>query len=253
MALRDQPYLPLYVQDIMTDEKLNECSAATHGIYIKGIMCLMHKSDEYGVILLKQKDKQTSNQIKNFALKLGKHLPYTIDEINDAIIELIEEGVLHFDKDNPDKLCQKRMIKDNKTSIARSNAGSIGGKKTHFAKANSKAKIEANSEYEYEDENVIKDVILLKETRFNKEVILQYFIDKDYSIDEGESFYNHYSAQGWVTGSGLPITNWKLKAENWHKEQTRRNADAKSKQSDSRGKGAIDFDKYEQLRKLQPK
>jgi len=23
MALRDQPYLPLYIQDIMTDEKLN--------------------------------------------------------------------------------------------------------------------------------------------------------------------------------------------------------------------------------------
>jgi len=55
MALRDQPYLPLYVQDIMTDEKLNECSAASHGIYIKGIMCLMHKSETYGKIMLKHK------------------------------------------------------------------------------------------------------------------------------------------------------------------------------------------------------
>lgn len=26
MALRDQPYLPLYVQDFLTDEKLRECS-----------------------------------------------------------------------------------------------------------------------------------------------------------------------------------------------------------------------------------
>ena len=46
MALRDQPYLPLYIHDIMVDEKLNECCAATHGIYIKGLMCLMHKSNQ---------------------------------------------------------------------------------------------------------------------------------------------------------------------------------------------------------------
>ena len=101
-------------------------------------------------------------------------------------------------------------------------------------------------------EAITNNVILLKETRFNKETILQYFTDKGYPENEAELFYNHYSAQGWVTGSGLPITNWKLKAENWHKEQSRRELNAKSKQVDSRGKGAIDFNKYEQLRKLNP-
>ena len=57
MALRNQPYFPLYVQDFMTDEKLNECSAKANGIYIR-LMCIMHKSEEYGTILLKQKYKQ---------------------------------------------------------------------------------------------------------------------------------------------------------------------------------------------------
>lgn len=102
------------------------------------------------------------------------------------------------------------------------------------------------------NENVNKDVILLKDSKFNKETILQYFTDKGYPEEQGEQFYNHYSAQGWVTGSGLPITNWKLKAENWHKEQSRRELNAKSKQIDSRGKGAIDFNKYDQLRKINP-
>ena len=60
MALRDQPYLPLYVQDFLTDEKLIECSASATGVYIR-VMCIMHKSDPYGMILLKQKDKQTSS------------------------------------------------------------------------------------------------------------------------------------------------------------------------------------------------
>jgi len=61
MALRDQPYLPLYVQDYLTDEKLNECSPATQGVYIK-LLCVLHKMEEYGTILLKQKRKQKVSQ-----------------------------------------------------------------------------------------------------------------------------------------------------------------------------------------------
>ena len=159
MALRDQPYLPLYVQDIMTDERLNECSAATHGIFIKGIMCLMHKSEEYGKILLEQKYKQTDNQIKNFALKICKHTPYNTEEIISALVELIDNKVCHIEGDF---LCQKRMIKDGLLSLTRSKIGHEGGKQTQrkFAKAKSKAKHKPNSEYvndnEIEDINVKK-------------------------------------------------------------------------------------------------
>ncbi len=54
MALRNQPYFPLYVQDFLTDEKLAECSAESTGVYIR-LMCILHKSEEYGCILLKTK------------------------------------------------------------------------------------------------------------------------------------------------------------------------------------------------------
>lgn len=145
MALRDQPYLPLYVRDYLTDEKLNECSAATQGVYIK-LMCLMHKSEEYGTILLEQKYKQTDNQIKNFASKLGRHLLFTETEIYDALSELIANKVITLDDD---KLLQKRMIKDNQLSLIRSKVGEKGGKKTQFAKA----KLKANTENENENEN----------------------------------------------------------------------------------------------------
>jgi hypothetical protein len=164
MALRDQPYLPLYVQDIMTCEKLNECCPATHGVYIKGIMCLMHKSEQYGKILLKQKDKQTDNQVTNFALKIDKHTPYSVAQIEAAINELIDEGVLYIDGDS---LCQRRMIKDFALSEIRANAGKKGGdkngKKRSFAKAKGEAKEKANSEYEYEyeidNENEFKEEV----------------------------------------------------------------------------------------------
>lgn len=146
MALRNQPYIPLYVQDFLTDEKLMECSASATGVYIK-IMCVMHKSDEYGTILLRQKDKQTTYQIKNFATKLLKHLPFDVEVIEEALLELINEGVLTL---NGDKLLQKRMLRDNDISIKRKIAGSKGG----FAKANNVAKELANTEYEYENEDI---------------------------------------------------------------------------------------------------
>ncbi len=149
MALRNQPYIPLYVQDFLTDEKLLECSSSSIGIYIM-IMCVMHKSKDYGTILLKQKNKQSDNQINNFACKLGKHLPFTTTEIQAALTELINEDVLQLENDI---LSQKRMIHDNELSIKRSIAGKIGGEKTQFAKAKVKASPES------EVENVIEDYI----------------------------------------------------------------------------------------------
>lgn len=159
MALRDQPYLPLFIKDIMTDAELNECCASTHGIYIKGIMCLMHKSSEYGKILLKQKYKQNLSMELNFATQLQKHLPYTVKEIEEAIVELIREKVCFLEGDF---LCQKRMIKDHDISLKRSKAGKTGADNKKFAntkrKANTKAKAKANTAYAYVNEIVNKDI-----------------------------------------------------------------------------------------------
>jgi hypothetical protein len=161
MALRDQPYIPLYVQDFMTDEKLVECSAAATGVYIR-LMCIMHKSEHYGKILLKQKYKQTSEQIKNFASMVAKQMPYDVNVVTQSLTELVDENVLQIDGDF---LVQKRMVKDCETSLKRSSAGQTGGKKTqekgkHFASTFAKAKSQANTEYEDEDE--VKDEFVVK-------------------------------------------------------------------------------------------
>lgn len=159
MALRDQPYLPLYVQDFLTDEKLRECSESSVGIYVF-IMCIMHKSSEYGKILLKQKDKQTKRQIVNFAMKLSKHLPYSVEKICVALDELVLEEVLYIDGDY---LCQKRMIKDGEISIKRSDSGSKGAKSRYKKdKKIAIAKPIANTEIEIDNESEdVNDIILI--------------------------------------------------------------------------------------------
>jgi hypothetical protein len=186
MALRDQPYIPLYVQDIMTDEKLNECSASTHGIYIKGIMCLMHKSETYGKLLLKQKHKQNESKEYGMACQLVKHLPYEQSEIYTALKELIIEEVCYWDGDY---FCQKRMIKDNDLSLKRAKAGKKGGQRSQEKKEFDQANLQANSEIENEIENedINKDEIELNESQ---QKTIQFICDK-FGISEMKQFQNY--------------------------------------------------------------
>ena len=160
MSRREQPYLPLYVMDFLTDEKLVECSAESTGVYIR-LMCLMHKSEQYGAILLKQKDKQTGKQIYDFACKLMRQMPYDIETIARSLTELLNEGVLSMDGD---VLFQRRMVRDGKLSDTRASAGKRGGQgrgqkngarafASRFASDFAQAKTEANAENEIEIEN----------------------------------------------------------------------------------------------------
>lgn len=123
MPLRDQPYLPLYIQDVLTDEKLIECSAEAHGVYFL-LLCILHKQEKYGLLCLKQKYKQTDNQINCFASMLVKQMPFTAETISKALSELVYEKVLILDGDN---LYQKRMLKDGELSIIRTEVGKKGG------------------------------------------------------------------------------------------------------------------------------
>jgi hypothetical protein len=188
MALRDQPYLPLYVQDFLTDEKLNMCSASTQGVYIK-IMCLFHKSENYGGILLKQKDKQKSSDILNFALKFAKLLPFDLQTISSALNELIDEEVLKIEGNF---IFQKRMINDYNLSIERAKSGSKGGKNTqnkykNFALAKNEANTEYENEYKNEDVNIIE-----RESNFKKKL----FEFSEYPENTLIDFFNYWSQHG---------------------------------------------------------
>jgi uncharacterized phage protein (TIGR02220 family) len=150
MARRNQPYIPLYADDFQTDEKLIMCSAESTGVFIR-IMCLMHKSEPYGKILLKQKFKQTPKQVSNFASQLAIYFPYDRSLIERSLDELVDEDVLQIDGDF---LVQKRMVRDAEISEIRKGVGEIGGKKSaekrtetkdSFASDFAQAKSQANT------------------------------------------------------------------------------------------------------------
>ena len=176
MALRNSPYLPLYVQDFMTDEKLVDCSASANGVYIR-LMCILHKSEPYGKILLKQKYKQNESMCLNFASMLLRQMPYSMSEIHDGLEELLDNKIIEIDGDY---LLQKRMVKDGELSEKRAVAGQKGGKKSLgicLSKMSSKSesknisKSEANSENENENDIDIENEYNIKKFSFLKELL----------------------------------------------------------------------------------
>lgn len=159
MALREQPYIPLYVQDFLSDEKLRECSAESVGVYIM-LMCVLHKQKEYGKLLLLQKDNKSPNKISNFAIKLSLHIPFNIVTIEKALQELLDEEVIQIEGD---ALFQKRMVKDGKLSSKRASAGKKGMKARYSDNKSESVvtdfaitKSVTNSENEIEIENKYK-------------------------------------------------------------------------------------------------
>ena len=154
MSLQNSPYIPLYVKDFMSDDKLAECSASANGVYIR-LMCMLHKSDSYGKIILKEKYKTNSNACMNFASMLARHMPYTVNDIYDGLIELLDNEVVYI---VGDYLFQPRMVKDGEISEKRASAGKKGGEKT-FCSSKTKSKNEANEKIE---EDVEKDKELNK-------------------------------------------------------------------------------------------
>lgn len=59
--------------------------------------------------------------------------------------------------------------------------------------------------------------------------VLQYAEEQMFNRQDAENFFNHYDAQGWLTGNNMPIKNWQSKLKTWcHENELRRIADVQN-------------------------
>ena len=154
---KSQPYLPLYVQDVLTDPNLCACSASACGLYLF-LLCVLHKQEEYGVYRLWD-EAEESDVFPLFAKQLSRQMPLSAEEIEPALRELVRRQALNLDGD---RLVLQQMAEQNVLSEQRASAGQKGGSKTQskrkhteknfasdFALAKSEAKYENENEIEY--------------------------------------------------------------------------------------------------------
>lgn len=48
-----------------------------------------------------------------------------------------------------------------------------------------------------------------------RQAVIDFFIEKNFDLEEAEKFYNHYSERDWRTGDDKPIRDWRAVAINW--------------------------------------
>lgn len=193
MALRDQPYIPLYVKDVLTDEKLIECSAAAHGVYFR-LLCVLHKQKTYGKLKLMPPYKISQEPVECYTEMLAKQMPFPKQIINLGLTELLAHEVIKLEGDY---LSQKRMVNDNSLSVKRAKAGKKGGRKTaaEFAQANAEAKNQANTVNA--NATVIGSVLfeknkseLLADQIFHEQVCMAFSLEMPFMLERLNEFIN---------------------------------------------------------------
>ncbi len=250
-ALRKLPYIPLYVNDFSCDEKLRMCSASAVGVYIF-LMCVLHKSETYGVLTLQKfrKNNKTDNKpittqeslLYEFAELLRRQTPFSVEEIKDALEELVFYRVVAIEGKT---LYQPRMKKDGEKSEKRGRAGEAGMQSRWSGEAEKNKpnnKIITNpitkpitgevtnalqnteNEYVYENNIESEEKEVQGERKRNQrftpptlEEVMQYCTERSNGIDAIQ-FFDFYEANGWVQGKqGKPLKDWKAAVRTWER------------------------------------
>ena len=99
-----------------------------------------------------------------------------------------------------------------------------------------------------EDENENEDININRDINVN---LINFNDVKDYFKFQGspefaDDFFNHYEAQGWVTGSGRRIINWQYKANQWIKREINK---PKENKYGTTQRGAITPEQVAELKK----
>lgn len=253
MALRDQPYIPLYVKDFTSDEKLRMCSPAAVGVYIF-LMCVLHREKDYGKLQLRSEFVYTNSDTKAiqtpiqnlngkenlyfaFAENLAKQMPFKVEVIKLALLELDYYGVIRLEGET---LIQPRMVRDGELSETRRKSvrkrwseedNTEETENFVYTKDDTKGgtkedtNIHTNAEYENANENNInsseeKEVKGKRKPAFQPptlEAVMEYAKERGNKIDP-IAFFDFYEANGWVQGKqGKPLKDWKACVRTWER------------------------------------
>lgn len=254
MALRDQPYLPLYVKDFMTDEKLCHCSAEAHGVYI-WIMCILHKQQTYGQILLRQNEWQNPSKLLDFARIFARQMPFEVDVIERALTELLHNNVLQFNE-NDNIISQQRMVKDANLSEKRSNAGKLGAYSKNydneFCHSKMPGKSLANSAYANANVNAIENInnkesLEKRKEEFKNNVLQNYSEQFDKSlIEDFCEYWCEHNADGYKMRFEMEkIFDIGRRLKTWDKNNLKFNNNGKSNnQKKSRAEQLASWGKF---------
>ena len=190
---------------LMTDEQV--------GKYIR-ILCLLH-----------QKNRLTKKDMLNICKT------YDVDIFG----KFVEQDGVYFNQRMKDETDRRKKYSESRRK---------NRKGDNICKTYDKDMSNICKTYEKHMETETENITTTNNKSFKKEEVIEYFVGKNYDKEEAEAFFDHYEAQGWLRGNGLPVSNWRVQAENWHRRKLKEEVHGTSKQGSKQG---YEFDpaKYE--------
>lgn len=111
-----KPWLKFYPSDWLGDERLRLCSLAARGLWAD-MICLMHKSDPYGHMLV--------NGLAPTTKQLARMLGTGQQEVHALLKELGDAGV--YSQTEFDVIYSRRMVRDGERQAKLHEQGKLGG------------------------------------------------------------------------------------------------------------------------------
>lgn len=200
------PYFPLYVQDFSSDGKVEAMTTTQVGAYTL-LLCKSWHEDPPGTIpsddrTLARWTRLTADEWTDCkpgvlaAFTLGTDNRYHQKRLRQEYQKLME---LYKKKSTGGKEGAKKRWESHKTP----NGSAIGHPMGHPMPT------QCHSESDSESFNNRYKAPSLEE-------VLTYSKTIEMAEIDAKGFHARYQSQGWVSGGGLPITDWKSKCLEWH-------------------------------------
>lgn len=218
-----RPSFQFYPGDWLRSTDLQSCSIAARGLWIE-MMCLMHEGTPYGHLRVGTKVITEDN----LAVMVGVNRDIT----HSLLLELEESGVL--EKDGDGCIFCRRMVRDEKTRLKRSECGTLGGnpalvkttrKDNHHVNLVDKVRLKqsvADAEAEEDADGIDIQEGVQGEKPLERCRTIPPLIEDVYAEgirimlpkEQCDLFFNHYESNGWMAGR-VKMKKWTAALIKW--------------------------------------
>jgi hypothetical protein len=216
------PAFQFYPADWRKDPGVQSLTYHQRGVWFE-MICLMHESPRRGVLLMPNGTTMTDDALSRI-LGLDKQ------NLTTTLTSILECGVADRDPESQ-ALINRRMMRDEDLRQTRAECGKLGGnpnlvnqKVNQRVNQNPTTRVNQNPTPSSSSSSSDEDLSLPRENEVNE------FASKQpgWSADVVKRWFLDRSSQGWVKGSGVPITNWKADLEAWIMREAQGNSPSRS-------------------------
>jgi hypothetical protein len=199
------PAIQFYPADWRKDPGVQSLTYHQRGVWFE-IICLMHESPRRGVLLMPN-GKSMTDEV------LGRILGLDKQNITTTLTAILECGVADREPET-EALTNRRMIRDEELRQTRAKCGKLGGNPILLnQKVNQKptTQLNQNPTPSSSSSTTVNTLSIPRE----EEAMELAKTNPGWTVDVVKQWFLERSSQGWVKGSGVPITNWRADLEAW--------------------------------------